>query len=355
MRILFVTSLSYPPQSAGGSKSSTHELCKILKGKGHEVAVICTIESKGLFGIKNRIKRKVFPSIQFPIDHTLGYPVFRGWDPVEGITEVVRRFKPDIGIAQAGKSVSIAKGLLAANLPTVLYLRDVEYEKMGDRLFENPLLVYIANSKFTAISASNQFNVKAHIIPPLVVPERYITRTFRKNVLHVNPHPLKGIDITLELAKRRPDIPFDIIESWSVGKDLLKHYKTMADKLPNVSWHKRIQDMRQIYCRARVVLAPSQCEEAWGRIATEAHVSGIPVIASDLGGFPESVGPGGLLVPFDASIEKWEETLSKLWDDHKVYDRFTEASKNFSQRTDIQPEFLINQFIEILNVHISKK
>ena len=354
MKILFVTTLGYPPQSAGGSKSSTHDLCTILKAKGHDVAVLCSVEPGGLLGLGNRIKRRVFPSYKFPVDHVVGYPVFRGWDPVAGVPEVVQRFKPDVAVVQAGQSVSISKALIAVGIPTVLYLRDVEFDKIGGELFEDKLLNYIANSSFTALAVYNRFGVNAQVVPPLVIPERYITHTTRKNVLHINPHPMKGIEITLELAKRRQDIIFNVIESWSVGPDVLGRYKAIADSLPNVFWHKRIHDMRKIYCHARIVLAPSQCEEAWGRIATEAHINGIPVIASDLGGFPESVGPGGLLVASDAPMEKWECALSSLWDDPDLYAQYVEASFLFSKRKEILPESLISRFTDILNEHIAQ-
>src|SRR3546814_9881685 len=43
-------------------------------------------------------------------------------------------------------------------------------------------------------------------------------------------------------------------------------------------------DMREVYRRTHTLLVPSQWEEAWGRVATEAQFSGIPVLASDRGG-----------------------------------------------------------------------
>ena len=62
-------------------------------------------------------------------------------------------------------------------------------------------------------------------------------------------------------------------------------------------------DMRSVYARSRLVLVPSQCDEAWGRIVTEAQISGVPALASDAGGLPEAVGPGGILMPRNAPPE----------------------------------------------------
>jgi glycosyltransferase involved in cell wall biosynthesis len=72
--------------------------------------------------------------------------------------------------------------------------------------------------------------------------------------------------------------------------------------------------MRRIYQSARIVLVPSILNEAWARVVTEAQISGIPILASDRGGLPESVGPGGILVDPDADISDWEKALSRLWD-----------------------------------------
>ncbi len=63
--------------------------------------------------------------------------------------------------------------------------------------------------------------------------------------------------------------------------------------------------MKQVYRSAKLILMPSMWEEAWGRVATEAQFSGIPVIASNRGGLPESVGPGGVLLDPDGPLEPW--------------------------------------------------
>jgi len=58
-------------------------------------------------------------------------------------------------------------------------------------------------------------------------------------------------------------------------------------------------DMAAAYSMAAVVVAPSIVPEGFGRVPVEAQAMGRPVIASDLGGFRETVVDGvtGLLVP----------------------------------------------------------
>mgnify|MGYP003393710043 CR=1 FL=1 len=63
------------------------------------------------------------------------------------------------------------------------------------------------------------------------------------------------------------------------------------------------QDMPAAYAAAQMVIAPSLKPEGFGRVPVEAQAMGIPVIASDLGGFRETIIPGvtgWLFAPGDA-------------------------------------------------------
>jgi glycosyltransferase involved in cell wall biosynthesis len=44
---------------------------------------------------------------------------------------------------------------------------------------------------------------------------------------------------------------------------------------------------------------PSGWAEAFGNVAVEGMVSGLPVIGTDCGGLPGTIGDGGILVPQD--------------------------------------------------------
>lgn len=341
MRILFVTPQTYPPQSAGGSLSSTHELCLLLRERGHDVAVACGFGRRGWLGAWIRARRKLRPARRFPRDSLMGYPTYRGWNPLDGLGEVVDDFRPDIAIAQAGSTALAAQRLADLRLPTLAYVRDVEFDKMGATPTRHPLVRYVANSGFTASSFEAAFGWRPAVVPPIVIPQRYATTATRRAVVHVNPFPQKGIDITLELARRRPDIPFVIVESWTINQAIREQYQAPAKALRNVTWRKMVRDMREIYALARVVIAPSRAREAWGRVATEAQLSGIPVLASRRGGLPEAVGPGGLLVDADAPLDEWEQALSALWDDADRYRQLSEAARVHSQRYEIQPEALL--------------
>jgi glycosyltransferase involved in cell wall biosynthesis len=54
-------------------------------------------------------------------------------------------------------------------------------------------------------------------------------------------------------------------------------------------------DPRDCYRVSRVVLMPSLWRESLGHVAAEAMTNGIPVLASDRGALPETVGDAGFV------------------------------------------------------------
>jgi glycosyltransferase involved in cell wall biosynthesis len=194
--------------------------------------------------------------------------------------------------------------------------------------------------------------------PPIVRPETYRlpikVRGQGSYVLFVNPRPEKGIEIACALAAARPDIPFVFVKSWSLTSKQDASMRERLSKLPNVRLLPSSDDVRPLYSGARLVLAPSANQwglfiEAWGRIASEAQLSGIPVLASSGHGFDESVGPGGILVPANAPIKDWLNALSVLWDDQNAYSRCSRAAINYSARDELKPERVTHRFIAYLN------
>ena len=71
--------------------------------------------------------------------------------------------------------------------------------------------------------------------------------------------------------------------------------------------------MAREYAQARLLLVPSVWEEAWGRVVTEAQVSGIPVLAAAIGGLPDPSAPGGILVPPGSGVDVWNAHLREFW------------------------------------------
>jgi glycosyltransferase involved in cell wall biosynthesis len=258
---------------------------------------------------------------------------------------VLARFKPDVVVVQEIHPQVMVQRLKAAGIPHAVYIHEVE-EIDHLRPVGEDGVPFIANSRFTAQRLRERCGIEAHVIRPIIDPAQYVTPTSREHVLFVNTIPRKGVEVALDLARARPDIPFDMVQGWTLKPPQVA---VLRGRLPaNVTLHPATRDMRPRYAQARLLLAPSQWEEAWGRVATEAQVSGIPVLASSRGGLPEAVGDGGLLLPADAPGEEWARALGRLWDDAAAYARYAAAAAEHGRRPEIQPETIVEDLLSLL-------
>jgi len=119
-------------------------------------------------------------------------------------------------------------------------------------------------------------------------------------------------------------------------------------RIPNIRWHDATQDMKEPYRQARLLLAPSQCFEAFGRVVVEAQTNGIPAIASNIGGLAEAVGEGGILLAPDGQVELWAEAVRKLWFDETEYSHLRDKALSMASRKQLSPEFLTDRLEQLL-------
>ena len=354
MRVLFATANhTHLPQGGGGSEISTHDLCLALGNMGVETGVLCRIASRGVVGFRNCLTRRLLSRTKFPVDHVMGYPAFRGWDPETGVAEVVSRFRPSAAVIHPGRQVPLSNAFLAAGVPIILYLRDVLFGQIGGDLRPHPQLLYVANSRFVASRAKAVFGIEAHVLPPLVLPDRYRTATTRKKAVLIGLYPKKGVDLVFHMAEARPDIPFEVVESWRINKEAIILLQARARAAGNVRVRRWVADIRSVYREAKVVLVPSMFEEGWGRVVTEAHINGIPVLASNRGALPDSVGSGGILVDANAPLDEWTRALGRIWDNRTEYDYLASTALNYAGRSEIQPLNIATSFLKLVTEHIA--
>ncbi|PCI45008.1 MAG: hypothetical protein COB41_02780 [Proteobacteria bacterium] len=101
----------------------------------------------------------------------------------------------------------------------------------------------------------------------------------RKEILIIGTNPkLKGIDIALQawetLHQQYPELSLRMVFRGQKSAAYIKRAK-----LPRVIASPLIDDPREYYNKARLVIAPS-AYESWGNIITESLALGIPVVAS---------------------------------------------------------------------------
>lgn len=351
LNILFVTGDAHLPQAVGGTQSSTDELVRRLRARGHRASVFCALHPGGLIEWQARLQMKL-RGRPFAIDRRAGYPVIRSWAPQDSVATLVRDLKPDVAVLQNWNATLFAKEFERLGVPGVVYFRSVEFESLGGDPAELKRGRYIANSQFTAEEHRREFGINCHVIRPTLDSRRYRCDGAGDSVLFVNPVEKKGLALAIEIARACPDIPFLFVESWTLDPAEYAMLTARLAGLRNVELHRKKADMRPIYARARLVLAPSQWHEAWGRVASEAHVSGIPVIGSNRGGLPEAIGPGGLVLDHDAPVTEWVEAVRRLWSDQGLWQSLSEAALAYSRRPELDPERQLDDFIAVLQGHV---
>jgi glycosyltransferase involved in cell wall biosynthesis len=114
-------------------------------------------------------------------------------------------------------------------------------------------------------------------------------------------------------------------------------------------------DPRDFYRVSKLVLMPSLWWESFGRVAAEAMINAIPVLASRRGALPEILAEAGFLfdvparympeaclVPSAAEVTPWVETILRLWDDPVFFEHERERSLKAAKAW--RPERILPQF-----------
>jgi glycosyltransferase involved in cell wall biosynthesis len=348
MSLLFVAKM--PLTYTGGAEVSTRYLASVLARRGHDVAIVSSRLLRTPRGVlETALFRAMGLSLRQDL-HTEGSQTSLSADPVAIVRRRVRESPPDI-VVVTGTDPKFARAALqsAKQVASVLYVR---VEAAASVPSGSHVDVVVSNSRFMAGMSSHGGN-RAEFLPSMFPREIYTLSPSRERVLFVNPVPKKGVDVALDLAARRPDIPFAFNLSWRMKSSAVRVLRERARMLGNVDIRMQTRDPARLFRDARIVIVPSQCRESWGRVVTEAHFSGIPVIASDIGGLPEAVGPGGILVPPD-SRDDWARALSTVWDDVDRYERLSRAALEYSCRPEIDVDVIASRFEELLYQAIAR-
>jgi glycosyltransferase involved in cell wall biosynthesis len=356
MRILFVSGHSYMPQRVGGAENSTHELCRFALKNNLSVAVTCRYRGKWeKYAWGFRFFRRLPFSHRMIADNYQGYSVYRWRDAFEvGIRDAVEHFKPDIAVIQAGAPVRAAREIVRLGLPGIFYLRDVFFEEMGGDPFAHRLLCYVAATRFSAERLESRYGIKAQVVPPLIDPTVYRTGIRGNRVTLVGLDPKKGVELAFHLAHRCPHIPFLFVESWPMTRRSFARLAHRCREAGNIDIMPYTLDMKKVYRRTRVLIVPSQCEENWGRVISEAQVSGIPAVIVDRGGLKETMGPGGIAMAPRDTINDWFNALVCLWEDERLYHQLSERAMLHAERREFQPGFIFGTFGQIARNHLSE-
>jgi glycosyltransferase involved in cell wall biosynthesis len=312
LRILFVTKPHF--QRIGGAQLTTDALAAGLCRRGHEVIVLAALGDPPVAGQE--------PAGLDP--RTLAYPVRESHDTAAAIPDVVEEMAPDVVVVDdRGPLASVTRGVLRAarDLPTIMHLHALGSEGVvADPDVRPDLVIAVSTYLARVVGACGATDVA--VVPPAIDPGSLTPPGTRRVALFASLARHKGFETALALARARPDVRFAVVRTdHPAEREHAVRAARQIAALPNVELRLETSDPRELYRDARVVLIPSLQPEGFGRVAAEADMCGIPVVAARIGGLGEAAGSGALFVEPNSGPAVWERALALVWDDPDEYAR----------------------------------
>ena len=300
------------PNFPGGAETYMRNMTLELVKRGHELEVLTSYEPA-----RSEDKFKLtYISIPVYAQHDKGRDII--WSKVQS-------FIPRVIITHhffAGEFAEIFKDWA---VPAI--------EVIHSRVRNPHAKLAVFNSNYTANTPGQLRLPQDMVILPMANPDTKAD-THGDCIGHIKPIGGKGIMMTYALAKRFPNRKFLILRGEWQGAE------TMISGCPNIEYMEPVKDIRDFYKRCRLLLMPSEREEA-GTVPFEATLNGIPCISSDVMGLPET-NRGGIILPINnrpwdnemplhpdmESIARWQQEIERL-DSPAYYNEVVERQRNF--------------------------
>jgi N-acetyl-alpha-D-glucosaminyl L-malate synthase BshA len=347
----------YP--SHGGSGVVATELGKHLANQGHEVAFVSYAAPLRLTELPPRVSFHEVEIEQYPLLKHFPYTLALA----SKLAEVVETHDLDILHAHYaipfGAAALLAKQIAGKrDLKVIMTLHGTDITLVGNNASFKPVTkMTIENadgvtvvSRFLKEETIRQFGVQREleVIYNFIDPERHdqdpcpcipqCSQSAQKTIMHIsNFRPVKRIrDVIMTFAKisRAMDSRLILVGD---GPDapIARELGQELGLLDRIKFVGVVERVAPLLARADLLLLPSS-SESFGLVALEAMASGVPVIASDVGGIPEVIDHGrtGYLAPV-GDVEAMATYAIGLLQDKTKHCQFgAEAQKQARERFD---------------------
>lgn len=311
MKIAAIVANAIPDHLAGAERA-LHETLEWLAGRGHECVVLPRL---GAFVTRD-------------VD---GVRVMGRRESGQAVTLLEQA---DICFTQLEDSMTAQLLAFETQTPLVFYAHSpTQLERLG--MIPTAVALVLFNSQHVA-DAQAWWPGASMILHPPVFPARYSVEPLGKCATLIGLSHRKGVMQFVRAAQDLPSVQFlgvqgayddQILDAGGlVNWDRGVRAGNLATP-PNITSGPPLADLRPVYANTRVLLVLSE-HESWGRVAHEAMVSGIPVIAHPTPGLQECCGDAGIFVDRDSpgalalAIHNLcagsEESQQRAWDDASI-------------------------------------
>lgn len=201
---------------------------------------------------------------------------------------------------------------------------------------ESDLDLVVFNTKW--VQEATGWAGDSMVIHPPIFKEEYLVERKGSCITQINLSRKKGGELFWEIAEALPERQFLAVK----GRE---RDQVVPDVIPsNVELVEYTPDICSIYERTGALLMPSQgyggqhrwtdefSAESYGRVAVEAAVSGIPVVAYPAPGIKEALGGAGIYCSMETG--DWVEKIEELLGDANYYEKVSERVRGIGERLD---------------------
>ena len=371
MKVLLAANASYVPPRGGSTRSNLVWL-EHLASRGHDVRVVSPALAEETPDQARRkradLEEQEILVTHVKTDHKLGFEVLkRGEITVYSVADPAKmravlrskilKHEPDwilvssedLGQALLAEAIETAPGRVVylAHTPQMFPFgpASLNPNPAGQELLLRTAAM-VAIGEHTADYTARHLGRRPTVIhPPVYGKPPWIRRDHDKPglITMINPSPVKGVSIFLELARRFPHYSFGALRGWGTTKAI----EDELTALPNVQMLRKVKHIEAILRRTKVLLMPALWYEGFGLVVMEAMLRGVPVLASNMGSLVEAKMGTNYVLPvnpieryttvFDENrmpapvvpeqdIEPWAKALAELMEDPELYRRESQAA-----------------------------
>jgi glycosyltransferase involved in cell wall biosynthesis len=306
LTVLFAQHRWWYPTAVSGADLANHEFASRLAQRGAKVFV---------HGIMPPDEGKRIQTRQY-VTSGVDVSLVKS-DFLKHLRLKINEIKPDVVITTCPEPncgpddiTRMVEAILSFDIKVVLYVHDLQSTLPLFQDVREKLAAVVTNSDFMAGRIHEIWGISCEVVYPVPDLKPVLSDGDKgRFITFFNPSPHKGLGVAHTLVTRRfPSRPFLFVEGFI---DPEQHGISLS-RSGNLVHARRSPDVATIYSMSHVVIIPSQWEEPFGRVALEAMLSDVPVIASRTGGLPESVGDGGILIDDFANVDMWADAVTEL-------------------------------------------